>query len=192
MHNTIIRIIIFTLVLILILPLYTTHTAIEKEQLKGIVLFTRIINFAVSVAVITISILNFISLGSLFDIKIMVLAAYSTCGGYLICCLETQLKFIRTGIAMNFGFLFNAGFRFFFYLLVGSICFAFKDIFSYIVGGCMIGVGFYNTYVLIKYPAYKNLRDELAKEEDQRIEGTMREKAKAEATKQMFSRGGNQ
>ena len=56
----------------------------------------------------------------------------------------------------------------------------------------MIGVGFYNTYVLIKYPAYKNLRDELAKEEDQRIEGTMREKAKAEATKQMFSRGGNQ
>ena len=93
---------------------------------------------------------------------------------------------------MNFGFLFNAGFRLFFYLLVGSICCSFGDIFSFIVGGCMFAVGIYNTYVLIKYPAYRNLRDELAKEEDQRIEGKMREKAKAEATKQMFNRGGNQ
>ncbi len=37
------------------------------------------------------------------------------CGGVLVCCLETQLKFVRTIIAMNFGFLFNLVYRFLFY-----------------------------------------------------------------------------
>lgn len=49
-------------------------------------------------------------------------------------------------------------------------------------------VAFWNTYVLIKYPAYRGLRDKLAEEEDKRIEGKMREQIRTEATKQMFSR----
>jgi len=145
-----------------------------------------LINLAASIAVIVISVLYFI--GSLKDPKIMLLAAYSTCGGCLICCLETQLKFIRTSIAMNFGFLFHALFRFLFYMLIASVCFAFRGIMGYIVGGCLVWVAFWNTYVLIKYPAYRGLRDKLAEEEDKRIEGKMREQIRTEATKQMFSR----
>jgi hypothetical protein len=162
------------------------QTALEQQQLRGVVLYTRLINLAASIAVIVISVLYFI--GSLKDPKIMLLAAYSTCGGCLICCLETQLKFIRTSIAMNFGFLFHALFRFLFYMLIASVCFAFRGIMGYIVGGCLVWVAFWNTYVLIKYPAYRGLRDKLAEEEDKRIEGKMREQIRTEATKQMFSR----
>jgi hypothetical protein len=50
-----------------------------------------------------------------------VLCAYAACGGLLICCLETQLKFLRVMIAVNFGFLFQSAWRFLFYLLLASV-----------------------------------------------------------------------
>lgn len=139
----------------------------------------------VSIAVIAMAITEFIGIRGA---KTYVLGAYATCGGCLICCLETQLKFVRTSIAMNFGFLFNPMFRFAFYLLMATVCVSFKRLFGFIVGGALVGVAFYNTYVLIKYPAYRQLRDELAKEEDKRIEGKVREKMRAEASRQMFNR----
>jgi len=136
-------------------------------------------------AVIIHSILIFVGMPSP---KHWVLGAYATCGGCLICCLETQLKFFRTAIAMNFGFLFNPSFRFMYYLLLATVCLSFKDLFGNILAGALAGTAFYNTFVLIKYPAYRRMRDELAREEDKRIQNNLREQVRKEATKQMFSK----
>jgi hypothetical protein len=159
---------------------------VREEELKRIVLITRLLNMGVSIAVITMSILT--AIGGFKDPKIIILALYSTCGGCLICCLETQLKFFRTAIAMNFGFLFNAGFRFMFYILIASVCYAFQSLFGYIMFGFMLATAFYNTYVLMKYPAYKQLRDKLAAEEDERIQMNLRAEGAKMAAKQMFSK----
>eukprot|EP00558_Chaetoceros_sp_UNC1202_P008980 CAMPEP_0197247532 /NCGR_PEP_ID=MMETSP1429-20130617/29250_1 /TAXON_ID=49237 /ORGANISM="Chaetoceros sp., Strain UNC1202" /LENGTH=223 /DNA_ID=CAMNT_0042708451 /DNA_START=44 /DNA_END=715 /DNA_ORIENTATION=+ len=159
----------------------------EREQLRGIILFTRLINLAVSVAVITHAIISFIGLP---NPKFWVLGFYSFVFGSLICCLETQLKFVRTIIAINFGFLFDPFLRFLFYMLVATVEFSFKTIFGHILAGSLVGVAFYNTFVLIKYPAYRRLRDQIAKEEDLRIEGKIRAKVRKEATAAMFQGGG--
>jgi hypothetical protein len=161
-------------------------SVVREEELKRIVLITRLLNMGVSIAVITMSILT--AIGGFKDPKIIILALYSTCGGCLICCLETQLKFFRTAIAMNFGFLFNAGFRFMFYILIASVCYAFQSLFGYIMFGFMLATAFYNTYVLMKYPAYKQLRDKLAAEEDERIQMNLRAEGAKMAAKQMFSK----
>lgn len=154
--------------------------------MKGIILYTRMVNFAASISVLTMSVLYVIGASGRLDV--IVLSLYSTCGGCLICCTETQLKFVRTSIAMNFGFLFHAGFRFMFYLLVASVCLGFRSLFGYINGAVLIAVAFYNTYILMSYPAYRQMREKLAAEEDQRIEGRMREQMRKEATRQMFAK----
>ena len=56
-----------------------------------------------------------------------VLAVYASCGGLLVCCTETQLKFVRVMIAVNFGFLFSALWRFLFYVLMGSVTWAYDE-----------------------------------------------------------------
>jgi len=162
-----------------------TPEEVDREQLRGVILFMRLLNLGVSIAVIVHSVLTFMNL---LKIQHAVLAAYATCGGLLICCLETQLKFIRTVIALNFGFLFNAGFRFLYYLLLASVLVSYKNLFGYIVAGCLVATAFYNTYVLIQYPAYRKIRDQIALEEDARIDAKMKERARQEATKHMFGR----
>jgi len=159
---------------------------LETEQLRGIILFTRLLNLGVPLAVIVHSVLVFISFS--LSPKHWVLGAYATCGGCLICCLETQLKFFRTAIAMNFGFLFNPLLRFVYYILLATVCLSFDDIFGKILAAALAGIAIYNTYVLIKYPAYRKMRDELANEEDTRIQKRMREQVRKEATKQMFQK----
>ena len=166
-------------------PLFTI-SALETEQLRGIILFTRLLNLGVSLAVIVHSVLVFISFS--LSPKHWVLGAYATCGGCLICCLETQLKFFRTAIAMNFGFLFNPLLRFVYYILLATVCLSFDDIFGKMLAAALAGIAIYNTYVLIKYPAYRKMRDELANEEDTRIQKRMREQVRKEATKQMFQK----
>lgn len=161
-----------------------TLQAVEAEQLRGIILFTRLLNLGVSIAVVVHSVLIFIRFTA--NPKYWILGLYATCGGCLICCLETQLKFFRTLIAMNFGFLFSPFFRFLFYILMATVCLSFDDLFGKILAGALVGVALYNTFILIKYPAYRKMRDELAKEEDKRIEAKLREKMRKEATRQMF------
>merc|ERR1712038_495653 len=109
------------------------------------------------------------------------------CGGLLICCLETQLSFVRTAIALHFGFLFNPTLRFAFYILLATICYSTEDIFGKICAGCLVGLALYNTYVLFKYPAYRKIRDAIAKEEDERIQAAIRDRVRKEATAAMFS-----
>jgi hypothetical protein len=117
-----------------------------------------------------------------------VLAIYATCGGILVCCLETQLKFVRVLIAMNFGFLFNSIWRFFFYLLLGSIAWSFNNLFGKAVSIAFGAVAVFNTYVLCRYPEYKRLREKIAEEEDKRIEARISKEVKKQAAGQLFGK----
>ena len=122
---------------------------------------------------------------SIPSISGFVLAVYATCGGLLICCLETQLKFIRVLIAMNFGFLFNSIWRFFFYILLGSIMWSFSKIYGKVTAIVFFSVAIFNTYVLCRYPEYKRLREKIAEEEDKRIEARISKEVKRQAAAQM-------
>ena len=84
--------------------------------------------------------------------------------------------------------MFNPMFRFIYYFLLATVCLSFRDLFGKILAGCLVGIAFYNCYVMIKYPAYRQMRDELAKEEDKRIEKKLKEKVRKEATKQIFQK----
>jgi hypothetical protein len=114
-----------------------------------------------------------------------VLAVYASCGGLLVCCTETQLKFLRVMIAVNFGFLFSAFWRFMFYLLMASVTWAYDDLFGKIVAGCLAGVAVYNTYVLCRYPSYRHMREKIAEEEDKRIEARISKEVRKQAVSQL-------
>jgi uncharacterized membrane protein len=120
------------------------------------------------------------------SISAIILAVYATCGGILICCLETQLKFVRVIIAMNFGFLFNSTWRFIFYLMMGSVAWSYGNILGAAVGGAFVFVACFNTYVLCRYPSYRKIRDQIAIEEDKRIEARISKEVKKQAAKQAF------
>jgi len=159
-------------------------TAADDKDLPGIILFMRLVNMGAAGALIAISIVQIISIPGLSSI---VLAVYAICGGLLICCLETQLKFLRVMIAVNFGFLFNSIWRFFFYLILGSVCWSFNGVLGMVMGGCLVGVALFNTYVLCRYPSYRKIREQIAEEEDKRIEGRISKEVKQQAIKQMMT-----
>ena len=115
-----------------------------------------------------------------------ILAIYACCGGLLICCLETQLKFLRVMIAVNFGFLFQSVWRFVFYLLLASVSWSF-GFFGQIVGAVYVGVACFNTYVLCRYPSYRRMREKIAEEEDKRIEARISKEVKRQAARQITS-----
>ena len=114
-----------------------------------------------------------------------VLSLYATCGGLLVCCLETQLKFLRVGIAMNFGFLFSPFFRFFFYLLLASLAWSFDSIPTRIVSIAIVVVAFFNTYILFRYPSYRAVRERIAEEEDKKLEAKISAQMKKQAIKSL-------
>lgn len=114
---------------------------------------------------------------------------YASCGGLLICCLETQLKFIRVVIAMNFGFLFNSVWRFIFYMILASVAWSFQFIPASAVAIAFIAIAFFNTYVLCRYPGYRKMREKIAEEEDKRIEARISKEVRKQAANQIL--GGN-
>src|SRR5690348_9431327 len=118
-------------------------------------------------------------------ISAFVLAIYAICGALLICCLETQLKFLRVMIAVNFGFLFNSTWRFLFYLLLGSVSWSFDNLFGKIVAIGFAAVAVLNTYVLCRYPTYRKMREKIAQEEDKRIEARISKEVRAQAARQL-------
>ena len=89
---------------------------------------------------------------------------------------------------MNFGFLFNPVTRFIYYIFLATVCWSANNLFGKICAGFLVAIAMYNTWVLLTYPAYRKLRDELAKEEDERINAALREKVREEATRSMFSK----
>jgi hypothetical protein len=114
-------------------------------------------------------------------VSTFVLAIYAICGGLLICCLETQLKFLRVLIAVNFGFLFNALWRFLFYMVLASVVWSFDSLMGKIMAACLAGVALFNTYVLCRYPGYRKIREQIAAEEDKRIEARLSKEVKRQA-----------
>lgn len=118
-----------------------------------------------------------------------VLAIYATCGALLICCLETQLKFLRVMIAVNFGFLFNSVWRFLFYMLLGSVAWSYNNLFGKVVAIAFGAVALFNTYVLCRYPSYRRIREKIAEEEDKRIEARISKEVKRQAARQIVGGG---
>jgi uncharacterized membrane protein len=110
-----------------------------------------------------------------------VLSIYATCGGLLICILETQLKFLRVMVAMNFGFLFSSFWRFMFYIIMGSMAWSYGGILGKVVGISWIVVAVFNTYIIMRYPSYRKMRDQIAEEEDKRIEGRISKQVRKQA-----------
>eukprot|EP00568_Trieres_chinensis_P009421 CAMPEP_0183295922 /NCGR_PEP_ID=MMETSP0160_2-20130417/3690_1 /TAXON_ID=2839 ORGANISM="Odontella Sinensis, Strain Grunow 1884" /NCGR_SAMPLE_ID=MMETSP0160_2 /ASSEMBLY_ACC=CAM_ASM_000250 /LENGTH=228 /DNA_ID=CAMNT_0025457463 /DNA_START=62 /DNA_END=748 /DNA_ORIENTATION=+ len=152
----------------------------EEKDLPKVILIMRLANMGVSIVLVACSIITMLTLPSPAT---WVLAIYASCGGLLVCCLETQLKFLRVIIAMNFGFLFSYFYRFLFYLILGTVCWAYNSIFGKATGICMVAVAVFNTYVLIRYPSYRKMRDKIAEEEDKRIEARISREVKKQAIK---------
>lgn len=163
-----------------------TIAAEEEEALRGVVFFMRAANLGISIAIVVQA--SFQVFRFFQSPQYWVLGLYTLCGGCLICLLETQISFVRTPIALNFGFLFNPFSRFIFYIFLATVCFSSRTLFGMICAGFLVAVAFYNTYVLIRYPAYRKLRDKLAKEEDEKINAALKEKVRKEATAAMFSK----
>ena len=109
------------------------------------------------------------------------------CGALLICCLETQLKFLRVMIAVNFGFLFNSVWRFLFYIILASVAWSYGGLLAKIACFVMVGVAVFNTYVLCRYPAYRRIREKIAEEEDKRIEARIAKDVKRQVVSQGIS-----
>jgi len=150
----------------------------EDDKLPGIILAMRLANMVSAGALIAISILVLVGLPS---ISTWVLSVYATCGGILVCCLETQLKFFRTVIALNFGFLFSPALRFMFYLLLAAISWTYGRIFGEAVSIAVVCVAIFNTYILCRYPAYRKIREKIAEEEDRRIEAKISKQVQQQA-----------
>ncbi|KAI2495829.1 COPI associated protein [Fragilaria crotonensis] len=142
----------------------------------------RLANMGVSIALMAVSILLMLTIPSISN---FILAIYATCGGLLICCLETQLKFLRVMIAVNFGFLFNSVWRFLFYLLLGSVALAYGNLFGLIVAIALFAMAVINTFILCRYPSYRQMREKIAEEEDRRIEARISKEVKAQAVNQL-------
>mmetsp|Transcript_1488 Transcript_1488/g.2066 ORF Transcript_1488/g.2066 Transcript_1488/m.2066 type:complete len:222 (-) Transcript_1488:118-783(-) len=156
----------------------------DDPGLPGVILTMRLANMGASTSLIICAILELISIPKISGI---VLSIYACCGGILICCLETQLKFLRVMIAVNFGFLFHSVWRFLFYLLLGSVAWTFDGLFGKVVGCVFFGVALFNTYVLCRYPSYRRMREKIALEEDKRIEAKISKEAKKQVIQQMVS-----
>lgn len=114
------------------------------------------------------------------------LSIYAVCAGLLICLLETQLKFLRVIIAINFGFLFNSVWRFLFYILLSTLAWTLGGILATIATFAFIGVAIFNTYVLCRYPEYRKLREKIAEEEDKRIEARISKEVKKQVARQIM------
>jgi len=156
----------------------------DEDDLPGIILFMRLANMGAAVGLMACSIWTMISYVFARP-TLFVLAIYATCGGLLICCLETQLKFLRVIIAVNFGFLFNSFWRFIFYILLASVAISYNSIFGALAAAGLVIVAFFNTYVLCRYPSYRNMRDKIAEEEDKRIEARISKEVKRQAIRQI-------
>ena len=127
----------------------------------------------------------FTLLPSGIHISVWITAIYAMCGGVLVCCLETQLKFVRTIIAMNFGFLFNSVYRFLFYCLMASVCWSYEGLSGYITAISLGCVAVFDTFVLCRYPAYRRMRERVAAEEDRRIQSKINQQVTKQAASQM-------
>lgn len=154
----------------------------DETDLPRMILLMRVLNMLSVAALVAVSILEMIYMPTP---DVWILAIYATIGGTLVCCLETQLKFLRVPIAMNFGFLFSPFWRFFFYVLLASVAYSYERIWSYAVAGSLVFTALFNTYVLCRYPSYNKARELIAEEEDRKIEAKIQGEVRKAALNQL-------
>merc|ERR1719296_342254 len=76
-------------------------------------------------------------------------------------------------------------YRFLFYCLMASVSWSYKGLLGYITGILLGCVAVFNTYILVKYPAYRKMREQIAAEEDKRIQGKINQQVRKQAISNM-------
>jgi len=124
------------------------------KSIARYMLYTRIINFVLSICMLLASLLSILTTNSATT---GVLAAYVSVFACLLCCFETHLKQVSKIIAVNFGFLYSAKSRAVFMVFIGTLMFSFS-LFGMIIGACMMANAVFNLYIIFKYPLYDEVQ----------------------------------
>jgi hypothetical protein len=72
-----------------------------------------------------------------------------------------------------------------FYLLLGSVALAYGNVLGLIVAVALFAMAVINTFILCRYPSYRQMREKIAEEEDRRIEARISKEVKAQAVNQL-------
>ena len=115
------------------------------------------------------------NLAYIFSPSKMVLGGYGICFGILLCCLESNLSFVRHPLASNFGFLYSPFLRFIFYILLGMISYSFESIVGTMAAVALCVLSLVNTVVLCRYPGYGAAIQELCDAEERNMRRVVRE-----------------
>lgn len=143
-------------------------------ELPKLVLLMRLGNIIAAGLLISASVGN---LWRIFNVTKLVLSGYGACFGILICGLELNLSFLRVRIASSFGFLYNPFLRLLFSVLLASIAWSFETILGTIACVALLILALYNTYVICRYPQYRDVLKELADEDEKVIKREARKQA---------------
>jgi hypothetical protein len=68
-------------------------------------------------------------------------------------------------------------------MVLASVVWSFGNLMGSIMAACLAGVALFNTYVLCRYPGYRKIREQIAEEEDKRIEARISKEVKRQAFK---------
>lgn len=94
-----------------------TDPSVIDPAVPKMILYTRVLNLALSVCMIVTSLLAMLTTQSATT---GVLACYVVVFACLLCCFETHLKQVSKIIALNFGFLYSAKSRSAFMVFIGE------------------------------------------------------------------------
>mmetsp|Transcript_13939 Transcript_13939/g.16868 ORF Transcript_13939/g.16868 Transcript_13939/m.16868 type:complete len:220 (+) Transcript_13939:104-763(+) len=121
------------------------------------------------------------------SISIGVLCVYSIVLSTIVFCSElAEIRFLRTCISRNFGFLYNPFWRFNFYVLLASIQLSYDTAFGVINAIAMGIVAIYNTYVLIRYPSIRQRPQEQEQRQEQRNDRKHMKEAQTQVHQQLY------
>ena len=104
-----------------------------------------------------------------------ILAAYTSFSGLLLLSHEIPVKFLRTAIALNFGFLYSPILRLLFQFLMASVAWLFDSLTGLLACVALVATALLNFYVLCRYPAYASERENVMAEEERRVDALVRE-----------------
>lgn len=128
------------------------------EVLTKYIILLRLMNMATMGLVGTAAVITLVSWPSITTVIYAVYAFFFAC---LVFCFETQLKMIRTAIAVNFGFFYSPIPRFLFDAMLCSMVWE-LGVLGLIAGIILVCLGTFNLYVLCKYGhVYKATRAKL-------------------------------
>ena len=69
-------------------------------------------------------------------------------------------------------------------MILGSVSYSFGNLGGLIMACVMVGIAFFNTFILCRYPAYRKVREQIAAKEDKRIEDRIAKEVRTQAIKQ--------